>query len=477
MTQDLRNVIAGESVAPTAGTPQIPLINPSTGEVYGSAPASTGADVDYACQAASSALTTWRRVTPADRSAAMLRAATILENATEELCSLEVLGTGKPVRQMVDDEFPAIIDQIRFFAGACRVLEGSSSGEYLPDIVSSVRREPLGVCALITPWNYPLMMAVWKWAPAIATGNTVVLKPSELAPASTVRMAELLQEVFPPGVLNVICGAAPTGEALVRHPLVAAVSLTGSTRAGRAVATIAADRLIHVQLELGGNAPVIVFADANLPSAASAIIAAALYNSGQDCTAATRVLVQSSVHDNFVELLLSYASRTTCGAPHEDADLGPLISEAQLRRVEDLLSDLGQSGQVVCGGKRIQRAGYFFPPTIVTNLTQDHALVQQEIFGPVVTLQKFTSEEDAISLANGVSQGLTASVWTTDTGCAMRLARELDFGAVSVNTHAPMASEMPHGGFGASGYGNDLSIYGLDEYTRIKHVAVSLANT
>ncbi|MHB8189496.1 MAG: aldehyde dehydrogenase family protein [Ferrimicrobium sp.] len=471
----LGNVYGGTTIAPSRGTPRIDLIDPSTGHRYGSAPASSADDVDKACQAATAAFPAWSRQTPAARSAALLEAASVLEVASKDLCALEVLDTGKPVRQMIEDEMPAIIDQIRFYAGACRLLEGRSSGEYLPDIVSFIRREPVGVCGLITPWNYPLMMAVWKWAPAISAGNTVVLKPSELASASTVRMAELLQGVFPPGVLNVVCGAIPAGEALAKHPAVAIVSLTGSMRAGRAVATAAADRLARVQLELGGNAPVVVFADANLPVTASATAAAAFYNSGQDCTAATRVLVESSVRDELIDRLIASASETSCGAPDEEADCGPLISEGQVTRIEGLLTQAGSSRQIVCGGKRLDRPGYFFPPTVITGVTQSDQLVQQEIFGPVITVQAFDSEQDAVALANGVPQGLTASVWTNNAARAMRLARDLNFGAVSVNVHAPMASEMPHGGFGSSGYGKDLSLYGLEEYTRMKHVAVSLA--
>ncbi len=451
------------------------LVDPSTGLVHGSAPDSSADDVDQAVRAAVAASPTWGRQTPATRSSLLLEAASLLEANSDALCALEVLDTGKPVNQMTEDEMPAIVDQVRFFAGACRALEGRSAGEYAEGITSSVRREAIGVCGQITPWNYPLMMAVWKWAPAVAAGNAVVLKPSELTPASTSLMAQILGTVLPPGVVNVVCGGAETGEALVRHPAVAMVSLTGSVRAGRAVAALASQRLARLHLELGGNAPVVVFADAELPVAAAAIAQAAFYNSGQDCTAASRVLVESSAGPEMVELLAAAASAATCGAPDEDGiAFGPMISEAQLGRVDGLLSRLPATAQVVCGGRRIDRPGFFFPATIVTGVAQSDEIVQEEIFGPVITVQGFTSEDDAVALANGGPQGLTASIWTADVGRAMRLARELDFGAVSVNAHAPMASEMPHGGFGVSGYGKDLSVYGLEDYTRLKHVAVAL---
>ena len=475
--QSIRNFIGGSAVKPPSGAQTIKLIDPSTGLAYGSAPSSSAAEVAEACAAAADAFPAWSRETPSRRSAVLLEAADVIEAAADELCSIEVLDTGKPLRQMVEDEMPAIIDQIRFFAGACRVIDGRASGEYLPGIVSSIRREPVGVCGLITPWNYPLMMAVWKWAPAISAGNTVVLKPSELAPASTVRMAELLRDVFPKGVMNVICGPATTGQHLVRHPKVAVVSITGSTRAGREVAAAASERLARVQLELGGNAPAIVFADADIPVAASAIAAAAFYNAGQDCTAAARVLVESSIRDEFLDRLVAAASETSYGPPKDDPAFGPLIAQAQVNRVSTLIAQSGGPRKVVHGGNPVETPGFFFPPTVVTGLNQSDPVIQEEIFGPVITVQEFTSEQSSIEMANGVTQGLTASVWTRDSARAMRMARDLAFGAVSVNVHAPMASEMPHGGFGLSGYGKDLSIYGLEEYTRMKHVAVSLDQT
>jgi betaine-aldehyde dehydrogenase len=465
------NVIGGVT-APSAAGARRPVLDPATGEVYAMATDATEADVAGACAAATSAFSSWSRTTPSTRSRLLLEAARLLEDHADELTRLEVTDTGKPYGATREDELPPTIDQVRFFAGAARLLGGLASAEYLDGVTSGVRREPVGVCGQITPWNYPLMMAVWKWAPALAAGNTVVLKPSELTPASTVRMAELLGQVFPPGVLNVVCGGAATGEALVRNPGVAMVSLTGSPRAGRAVAVAAADRLCRVHLELGGNAPVVVFADVDAAETAEAVAGAAFFNAGQDCTAATRVLVEASAYDDMVEALAAEAARTRCGGPFEpDVAFGPLISEEHLARVQGLLSRRPSKAWLVAGGGRPDRPGFFHQATVVADLEQGDELVQQEIFGPVVTVQRFATEEEALTLANGVDQGLTASVWTSDHGRAERLCRALDFGAVSVNTHAPMSAELPHGGFGTSGYGKDLSIYGLEDYTRIKHVA------
>ncbi len=442
----------------------IELIDPTTGELYGTCPDSGSREVDAAVKAATEAFFAWSRTTAQARSAALLEAASLLEAHAEELCALEVRDTGKPFDQMASEEMPACVDQVRFFAGACRALEGRAAGEYAEGVESWVRREPIGVCGQITPWNYPLMMAVWKWAPAVAAGNAVVLKPSELTPSSTLRMVELLASVLPAGVVGAVTGGAATGELLVRHEDVAMVSLTGSVRAGKLVAAAAAESLKRVHLELGGNAPVVVFADADLASAAEQIAGAGFYNAGQDCTAASRVLVESSVCDDFAERLAAHAVASS-------EECQPLISAGQRERVEGLLARMPPDARVLCGGKRADRAGFYFPPTVVTGLVQADEIVQTEIFGPVITVQPFDSDDAALDLANGVAQGLTASVWTTDATRAIRFTRELEFGAVSVNTHAPMTSEMPHGGFGVSGYGKDLSIYGLEDYTRVKHVA------
>jgi betaine-aldehyde dehydrogenase len=465
------NVIGGVTAPPPTGERRA-VLDPATGAVYSYATDSGADEVARACAAAADALATWRRTTPAVRAGHLLAAAQMLEDHAEELTRLEVTDTGKPYLATLEDELPPTIDAVRFFAGAARVLGGLATGEYLDGVTSGIHREPVGVCGQITPWNYPLMMAVWKWAPALAAGNTVVLKPSELTPASTVRMAELLGQVLPPGVLNVVCGGAATGEALVRDPAVAMVSLTGSPRAGRQVAVAAADRLCRVHLELGGNAPVVVFGDADVCSTAEAVAAAAFFNAGQDCTAATRVVVEARVHDELVEALAIEAERSVCGDPYDpDTVFGPLISQGHLDKVQGLLARRPPAAKVVVGGDRLDRPGYFHQATVVVGVEQGDELVQQEIFGPVITVQPFGSEDDAVALANGVDQGLTASVWTGDHGRAGRLCRSLDFGAVSVNTHAPMTAEMPHGGFGSSGYGKDLSLFGLEEYTRIKHVA------
>jgi betaine-aldehyde dehydrogenase len=451
------------------------LVDPATGLEHGRATESTEADVDRACEAAAAAFRTWRRVSPAERSALLLAAADVLEAHTEELAQLEVADTGKPYAAVVTEEIPASIDQLRFFAGACRLAEGRSIGEYVDGVTSGVRREPVGVCGQITPWNYPFMMAVWKWAPALAAGNTVVLKPSELTPSSTVRMAELLAEVLPAGVLNVVCGGPAVGEAIVRHPAVSMVSVTGSPRAGRAVARLAAERLVRTHLELGGNAPVVVFADADLSAAAEQIAFAAFYNAGQDCTAATRVLVESSVYDEMVDRLAEHARGTRVGDPLEPEDhIGPVISSAHRDRVLALVTGVPAHARVVCGGVALDRPGFFIAPTVIADVQQTDEIVQQEIFGPVLTVQLFTDEAQAVEFANDVEQGLTASVWTSNAGRGGRLLRDLDFGAVSVNTHAPMSAELPHGGFGASGYGKDLGSYGFEDYTRIKHIAQSL---
>ncbi len=448
------------------------VVDPATGEIYSYATDSDADDVARACDAAADAFVSWKSTTPATRSALLLQAAQVLEQSADELCRLEVTDTGKPYATTLADELPPTIDQVRFFAGAARLLGGLASAEYLEGVTSGIRREPVGVCGQITPWNYPLMMAVWKWAPALAAGNTVVLKPSELTPASTVRMAELLAEVFPPGVLNVVCGDATTGEALVRNPVVSLVSLTGSPRAGRQVAAVAAERLCRVHLELGGNAPVVVFADADVATTAEAVAGAAFFNAGQDCTAASRVLVEAGAYDAVVDALAAEAERSVCGDPFDpDTVFGPLISSDHRDRVLGLLTRRSADARVVVGGTPPDRSGYFLPATVVAGVDQADELVQQEVFGPVVTVQSFVTEEEAVAKANGVDQGLTASVWTADHGRAERLLRALDFGAVSVNTHAPMTAEMPHGGFGASGYGKDLSLFGLEDYTRIKHVA------